>query len=122
MPYNSSRMKNIRLDDGYAERNEREYIERKEWQHRSKACGHSWRFNLDVTRRLCTLCGCIQIWSPPLHDWVSKSAIDSYAKARSIRERKYRADKRIAKQNTVPSTGLNSGVSSSGSGAKTNGL
>ena len=58
---------------------ESERAARREWQHRSKACGHAWTFDTDATTRICQLCGRLQVWSTWLVAWTSRAQAERSA-------------------------------------------
>ena len=72
-------MNNQRQLSPDAERSDAERAARREWQHRSRACGHSWLFNETTTVRRCTFCGRVQVWSSWLKDWASRAAAERSA-------------------------------------------
>jgi hypothetical protein len=73
-------MTDLRLQDGEVELSDAERAARREWQNRSRACGHAWAFDRHVTERRCCLCGRVQVWSTWLTSWTSRAQAERSAK------------------------------------------
>ena len=59
---------------------ESERAARREWQRRSRACGHSWCIYHTLNLRICMLCAKREVWSSWLKDWASRTAAERSAK------------------------------------------
>ena len=73
-------MKNIRHVSADAERSEAERAARREWQHRSRACGHRWCIYHTLNLRIYMLCAKREVWSSWLKDWTSRESAERAAK------------------------------------------